>query len=174
MKHAVAALLLAGLAMPATAQSTFHGNPARTGVYAGRAPATLTGIKWSFNTGGPIVGSAAIADGVVYITSFSTYLYAIDQQSGQEKWKFKSRMPIASSPAVSDGLVYFVSSTGALAAIDAKTGQPTWVFPGEFEKKFEAKGLARLSERRPGHSRRLGCVYLLAGGRERQGLLRHR
>lgn len=141
MKNIVVALLFVGLSSPAAAQSTFHGNVARTGVYQGGAPATLAGIKWSFNTGGPIVGSPAVADGVVYIASLSTFLYAIDQQTGEEKWKFQSSMPIASSPAVADGLVYFVSSRGSLAAIDAVTGQPRWVFAGEYERKFEAKGL---------------------------------
>ncbi len=141
MKRAIVGLLLANLALPTLAQSTFHGNVTRTGVYAGGAPTTLTGIKWAFDTGGPIVGSPAIADGVVYIASLSSYLYALDEQGGQEKWKFKSRMPIASSPAVADGLLYFVSSTGALAAIDTTTGQPRWVFAGEYERKFEAKGL---------------------------------
>lgn len=141
MKKLISALLVSSLAMPALAQNTFHGNVARTGVFQGGAPAKVPAIKWSFKTGGPIVGSAAVADGIVYIASLSSYLYAIDQQSGEKKWEFKSRMPIASSPAIADGLVYFVSSTGALAAIDAKTGQPAWVFPGEFEKKFEAKGL---------------------------------
>jgi len=141
MKKLISALLVSSLAMPALAQNTFHGNVARTGDFQGGAPAKVPAIKWSFKTGGPIVGSAAVADGVVYIASLSSYLYAVDQQSGEKKWEFKSRMPIASSPAIASGLVYFVSSTGALAAIDAKTGQPAWVFPGEFEKKFEAKGL---------------------------------
>ena len=127
MKKLISALLVSSLAMPALAQNTFHGNVARTGVFQGGAPAKVPAIKWSFKTGGPIVGSAAVADGIVYIASLSSYLYAIDQQSGEKKWEFKSRMPIASSPAIADGLVYFVSSTGALAAIDAKTGQPAWV-----------------------------------------------
>ena len=74
MKSLIAALLVSSFAMPALAQNTFHGNVARTGVYQGSAPAKLAGIQWSFNTGGPIVGSAAIADGVVYVASFSTYL----------------------------------------------------------------------------------------------------
>ncbi len=141
MKYIIAALLLAGLAPPAAAQSTFHGNVARTGVYSGDGPARLAGVQWSFNTGGPIVGSPAIVDGVVYIASLSAYLYAIDQRTGQEKWKFKSLLPIASSPAIADGLVYIVSSAGSLAAIDAATGQPAWVFAGEYERRFEAKGL---------------------------------
>jgi outer membrane protein assembly factor BamB len=98
-------------------------------------------VKWTFKAAGPIVTSPAIADGVVYIGSMSGHLYAIDQQTGQEKWNFKSRMPIASSPAVADGTVYFVSSAGSLAAIDAATGTPRWVFATEYERKFEAKNL---------------------------------
>jgi outer membrane protein assembly factor BamB len=134
-----ALFLMAGA--PALAQSTFHGNVERTGVYAEPGPTSEPAVKWVFKTGGPVVGSPAIADGVVYIASLSGYLYAIDQATGKEKWKFKSRMPIASTPAIQGGLVYFVSSTGALGAIDAATGQPKWVLPTEYDRKFEAKNL---------------------------------
>jgi len=131
----------AALAAPASAQSTFHGNVARTGVYASPGPSRFGGVRWAFKSGGPIVASPAVSDGVVYIASLSGYLYAIDQDTGKEKWNFKSRMPIASSPAVAGGTVYFVSSTGALAALDAATGKPKWVFGAEYERKFEAKNL---------------------------------
>lgn len=141
MKHLIAVLAIAGVAAPALAQSTFHGDAARTGVYQGAGPARLTGVKWSFKTGGPIVASPVIEDGVVYIASLSGYVHAIDQATGQEKWKFKSRMPIASSPALAEGTLYFVSSAGSLAALDIATGQPKWVFAIEYERRFEAKGL---------------------------------
>jgi len=42
------------------AQSTFHGNVARTGVYDGAGPKTLKGVKWTFKAGGPIVTSPAV------------------------------------------------------------------------------------------------------------------
>ncbi len=141
MKRFVSIVLSILAAAPAMAQSTFHGNNARTGVYETSGPTRLGGVKWAFKTGGPIVTSPAIADGIVYIASMDGHLHAIDQETGTEKWKFKSRMPIASSPAVAGGLVYFVSSSGALAAIDVATGQPKWVFPTEYERKFEAKNL---------------------------------
>jgi len=128
----------AGHAFP---QNTFHGNPARTGVYEKPGPAVFTGVKWAFKAGGPIVTSPAVADGVVYIGSLDGHLYAIDQETGKEKWNFKSSRPIASSPAVVDGTLYFVSSAGALVAIDTATGKPKWVFAAEYERKFEAKGL---------------------------------
>lgn len=133
--------LLALAADPAQGQTTFHGDVARTGVYATPGPGQLAGVKWAFKTGGPIVSSPAIAGGVVYIASLDGHLYAVDQETGKEKWNFKSRMPIASSPAVAGDLVYFVSSTGALAAIEIATGKPKWVFVAEYERKFEAKNL---------------------------------
>jgi eukaryotic-like serine/threonine-protein kinase len=141
MKPFAGLILLAVAVTPSSAQTTFHGDNARTGVYATRGPQRLGGLKWTFKTGGPIVASPAIADGVVYITSLDGRLYAIDQETGKERWNFKSRLPIASSPAVAGGVVYFVSSTGALAALDAATGKPKWVFVAEFEKKFEARNL---------------------------------
>ena len=123
------------------AQSTFHGNLARTGVYDSAGPTKFGGVKWTFKTGGPIVASPAIADGVVYIPSADSYLYAIDQETGKQKWKYKSRMPIASSPAIADGVLYFVSSAGSLGALEIATGKIKWALPTEYERKFEAKNL---------------------------------
>jgi outer membrane protein assembly factor BamB len=137
----VLVLFLLASMQSAPAQATFHGNIARTGVYDSPGPTTLNGVKWTFKTGGPIVASPAIADGVVYIPSMDTYLYAIDQETGKEKWKYKSRMPIASSPAIANGTLYFVSSAGSLGAIDIATGKIKWVLPTEYERKFEAKNL---------------------------------
>jgi len=64
-------LLLLG-AHGAVGQATFHGNVARTGVYDSPGPTKLTGVKWAFKTGWPIVTSPAIADGVVDIPSMYT------------------------------------------------------------------------------------------------------
>src|SRR6185436_11869128 len=125
MKRIGTLLTFCVLALPsarAFAQSTFHGDNARTGVYATPGPKQFGGVKWAFKAAGPIVTSPSVVDGVVYIGSMSGHLYAIDQETGKEKWNFKSRMPIASSPAIAGGTVYFVSSAGSLAAIDAVTG----------------------------------------------------
>src|SRR5690349_11889073 len=86
----------------AVAQTTFHGNIARTGVYDSPGPKQFNGVKWAFKTEGPITGSPAVAAGMVFIGSLDNHLYAIDQQTGQTKWKFKTGGPIASSPAVAD------------------------------------------------------------------------
>src|SRR5436190_3421649 len=137
----VMSVLLLLATQGAIGQATFHGNVARTGVYDTPGPTKLNGVKWAFKTGAPIVASPAIADGVVYIPSMDTYLYAIDQETGKEKWKYKSRMPIASSPTVAGRTLYFVSSAGSLGAIDVANGKIKWVLPTEYERKFEARNL---------------------------------
>ena len=140
MIQRLAVLLMFVSAIGSYAQTSFHGNNAHTGVFDGPGPKQL-GVKWTFKAAGPILTSATVADGVVYIGSMSGHLYAIDQQTGKEKWNFKSRMPIASSGAIADGTLYFVSTAGPLVALDISTGKPKWIFGAEFEKKFEAKGL---------------------------------
>ena len=99
-------------------------------------------MKWSFKAEGPIVTSPTIADGVVYIGSFSGHLYAIDEQTGKEKWNFKSRVAIASSPAVADGTLFFVSSAGGpVRRSTSPRDRPSGVYAVEYERKFEAKNL---------------------------------
>jgi outer membrane protein assembly factor BamB len=137
----LAAATAAPIAPVSLAQSTFHGNVARTGVYDSPGPAQFTGVKWAFKTGGPILASPAVANGVIYIGSTDGFLYAIDQSTGKEKWKFKSSAPIASTAAVAGAAVYFVSSHGALVALEAETGKLKWDLPTEFERRFEAKNL---------------------------------
>jgi outer membrane protein assembly factor BamB len=141
MKTLITLVVACGLAPLATAQSTFHGDSARTGAYPGAGPVKFGGVKWTFKAGGPIVGSAALAAGTVYFGDYGGRLHAIDQQTGREKWHFKSSMPIASSPAVTEQSVFFVSSAGALVALDPATGKPRWVFVADYEKKFEARNL---------------------------------
>lgn len=140
MKRMLALCLLA-FSLSSSGQTTFHGNIAHTGVYESAGPKQLTGPKWIFKAGGPIVTSPAVAKGVVYIGAMDGHLYAIDQETGKEKWNFKSRMPIASSPAIAGDTLYFVSGAGSLAALDVATGKPKWVLPVEYERRFEAKNL---------------------------------
>lgn len=138
-------LLALGLLLAAgatTAQSTFHGDVARTGVYPDAAgPPPAGRLRWSFAAGAPITGSPVVADGVVYFGALDGHLRALDAATGAEKWKFRSRLPVACTPAVAGGVLYFTSGAGALAALDAATGATRWVCPVGDERRFEAKGL---------------------------------
>ncbi|MGD9598599.1 MAG: PQQ-binding-like beta-propeller repeat protein [Steroidobacteraceae bacterium] len=141
MNRLVPVLTLGALLPGATAQGTFHGDIARTGVYPTAGPVHLSGVKWTFDTGGPVHASPVVVDDVVYIASASGKLFALNRETGKERWQFTSRMPIASTPAIDGDTLYFVSSMGSLVALDLATGEPRWAFAADYERRFEAKGL---------------------------------
>jgi outer membrane protein assembly factor BamB len=123
------------------AQSTFHGDLARSGVFDSLGPKQLKGVKWAFKTGGPVLSSPIIAGGVVFVGSGDGNVYAIEQETGKEKWSFKTTEPVSSSPAVADGIVYFSSYEGVFYALDANTGAVKWRFATEQERRFQARGI---------------------------------
>ena len=138
-------LLALGLGLGITplcpAQNMFRADAARTGVNASAAPRQAPRVKWRFPTGGRIVSSPAVADGVIYFGSDDGNVYAVDAATGRQIWKRATKGPVSSSPAVVDGVVYVQSYDGKFYAIDAKTGDLKWKFASSGERRFEAKGL---------------------------------
>src|ERR1044072_5631874 len=136
-------VLLLLIAPTALAQTTFHGDTARTGVFPTAGPQQLNGTKWTFKTDGPIIGSPAIADGVVYIGSIDGNMYAVDQETGKQKWKIKTfaSRQVTSSPTIANGLVYFGGFDGIRYAVHAETGTMKSTFVFEYERRFEGKRL---------------------------------
>src|ERR1700712_5382422 len=85
-------LLMAGLGAGALAADTgamFRGGAAHLGVYPGRAIGGAPVLRWKFQTGGKVVASPAVADGVAYVGSADGAFYAIDMAGGGLKWKFQ-------------------------------------------------------------------------------------
>jgi eukaryotic-like serine/threonine-protein kinase len=114
----------------------FRGDPAHSGTYAGNGVPKLTGVKWKFRTGGEVVSSPAVVDGVVYVGSNDGKLYAIDAANGSLKWKFATGARVASSPAVADGVVFFGSYDGNFYALDSATGHVKWKFKNVGERRY--------------------------------------
>jgi len=135
-----ALLVLLPLA-PCAAQATFHGDAARTGVYAGQGPRQFHGVKWSFQTGDRVMSSPVYADGAIHFGSDDGNLYAVDAKSGRQLWKYVTGGPVPSSPAVADGVLYANSYDGKFYALNAKTGATKWKFKTGGERRFEAKGI---------------------------------
>jgi eukaryotic-like serine/threonine-protein kinase len=107
----------------------------------------LTGVeKWQAGTGpanmregGPFdVGSGydysqsspTLADGLVYIGSGDSGVFAFEASTGKQVWKFETSGRVRSTAAVSDGKVYIGEGSGLLHALDAKTGLELWNQPG--------------------------------------------
>ena len=119
----------ASAAAPADAWPQFRGTPALSGVSEAELPAELT-LKWTYQADDIIDSSAAIADGTVYVGSYSGNLIALDLDTGEERWKYSTgNMGIGeSSPAVAGGLVFIGDLGGVFHAVDAATGKARWTF----------------------------------------------
>ncbi len=118
-------LLLFSLISPANANwAMFHADLNRTGVAAEDwSPGSVT---WNFATGGAIRASPAISGGIVYITSYDDYVYALDGVTGAKIWSYKSGGDIYASPVISDGVLYIASQDQKFYALNASTGSEIW------------------------------------------------
>ncbi len=96
-----------------------HSSTAATG------PANLT-LAWKFTTGGSVISSPSIANGIVYVGSQDKNIYAIGAFSGELLWKFQTQSFIESSPAVADGKVYTGGDDGYVYCLDAYNGALYW------------------------------------------------
>src|SRR5262249_12420624 len=104
---------------------------------------------WTYETGAAvrepnlkidlgILGSAAVADGTVYVGDATATVHALDTTSGTLRWKTKvdkqTNACIWSSPVVANGVAYVgVASVaketgfrGNVVALDAATGKQKW------------------------------------------------
>jgi eukaryotic-like serine/threonine-protein kinase len=124
--------------------SMFRGNLEHTGTYKAAGVPKLNGVKWNFHTDGRVISSPAVVNGVVYVGSTDSILYAIDAASGALKWKFPTGSWVVSSPAVADGIVYFGSYDSFLYAVDARTGELKWKFQTGGERRYIGKHLHHL------------------------------
>jgi len=156
MKRCLAAIGLFLLAYCASiwAQDAamFRGNLLHTGVYNGAGVPKFNAIKWKFHTGGRVIASPAVVDGVVYVGSTDGNFYAIDAGSGTVKWKFTTKAWEVSSAAVDSGVVYFLSYDGNFYALDAASAQVKWKFKTDGERHYSATHLHYLqpvSEKMP-------------------------
>jgi len=73
--------------------------------------------RWTFETGGPVYSSPAIADGAVYVGSRDGHLYALGLADGRERWRFEASNWVDSSPVVAFGTVFVADQGGNVYAL---------------------------------------------------------
>ena len=117
---------------PAAAAATewrqFRGTPTLTGASASTPSSTLK-LLWSYDVGGPIASSAAIAGGVVYVGGGDGDLVALDLASGTLRWKYETGNLIGeSSPTVAGDAVYIGDLGGVVHAVNVRDGKPLWTY----------------------------------------------
>lgn len=167
MRSIVLLLFAVCLAPVLGAQWPMHrGGPSLPGVAAGSLPDKPV-LAWSFVTGGAILSSPAIVDGVVYFGSSDQAVYALSFADGKKLWSFATDDMIEAPPLVHEGRVFIGSSDFFLYALDAKTGELAW----KFETEDKILGGANWWRDADGHDRivfgsydtRLYCVDASSG-----------
>ena len=111
----------------------FHFGPDHTGLNPYEnvlSPSTVggLGLKWSYQTAGPVRSSPAVVNGVVYVGSDDNNLYALNATTGALLWKYTTGGQVESSPAVANGVVYVGSDDRNLYALNATTGALLWQY----------------------------------------------
>jgi alcohol dehydrogenase (cytochrome c) len=76
-----------------------------------------------------------VVDGVMYLSGFDGYVWALDAATGEELWRYRHSIPldlplccgnVNRGVAVAHGRVFYSSPNGHLVALDARTGKPVW------------------------------------------------
>ncbi|MCW3996812.1 MAG: PQQ-binding-like beta-propeller repeat protein [Candidatus Bathyarchaeota archaeon] len=98
-------------------------------------PANLT-LAWKFTTGGSVISSPTIVDGIVYFGSQDKNIYAVGAWSGKLIWRFTTGAFVESSVAVVNGKVYTGGDDGNVYCLDAHTGKLLWQTPINGNKEF--------------------------------------
>jgi outer membrane protein assembly factor BamB len=121
-------VIIAFIPSVAATDAMFRADLQHTGVYDNGGITPTNTELWRFATGGTVLLSPTVTNGVVYVGSPSNNMYAIDATMGTEKWRFTTGGWVTSSPAVADSVVYFGSWDNNVYAIDTATGKEKWRF----------------------------------------------
>jgi outer membrane protein assembly factor BamB len=82
-----------------------------------RGDITQSGRVWHFEKVRRAISTAAVADGLVYISDFSGFLYCLDANTGKEIWMHDLFAAVWGSPMVADGKVYIGDEDGDVTVL---------------------------------------------------------
>ena len=110
---------------PADAWPSFRGGPAMHGRSATRLAPKLK-LAWRANLGLPLVATAAIADGGVYIGGPDGKLHALKLKDGGKLWELNLGGAFEAAPLILDDLLIIGNTNGKLHALERATGKLRW------------------------------------------------
>jgi alcohol dehydrogenase (cytochrome c) len=103
-----------------------------------RSNVAKLGPAWMFQTGDPEAGLQAtpiVVDGVMYLASASSWVFALDAATGSLLWEYRYPLPKRQQlgygrqnrgVAVGQGRVFLGTADNSMVALDQKTGRELW------------------------------------------------
>ncbi len=91
-------------------------------------------VKWKFETGASIRGTAILDGGRLYFGNSEGSIYCLDAESSDQIWKFETGSTITSQPAIAGQLLLVSSRGNRLYALSKDTGEVSWSFKLENPK----------------------------------------
>jgi outer membrane protein assembly factor BamB len=83
-------------------------------------------VAWQYTIGGEVAASPVVANGVVYVASYSKQFAALNPSTGALLWSTTLQAPSGGSAAVADGYVYQSVGNGALDAFTLGSQKPSF------------------------------------------------
>lgn len=136
----LAAICFLGAPLEARDWPTIHHDLQRTGFTEDcvRPPYKLDWVRFFPNEIMTSRMEAIVAEGLVFVGTYSGNLYALDRRTGGIVWRFEAPGPIVHSPAYHGGVVYAGSIGRTLHALNAANGRVLWTFTSERRGGFSA------------------------------------
>jgi outer membrane protein assembly factor BamB len=78
----------------------------------GHGDITKTGLLWSYPLQKHVMGTPAVADGLVYIADVGRTFHCVDAKTGQACWTEDLKGEVWASPLVADGKVFLGTRSG--------------------------------------------------------------
>lgn len=86
--------------------------------------------QWTFQSGKRIVGTPAVADGIVVFGSADKNIYGLYAGTGKKCWLVKADAPVMGAVTINNGIAYIGSSDHVFRAIRVKDGKEVWAYKG--------------------------------------------
>jgi outer membrane protein assembly factor BamB len=82
-----------------------------------RGDITKTGLLWHYDKIRRSISTAAVYEGIVYMSDFSGFLHALDAKTGKPFWTHDMFAAVWSSPLIVDGKLYLGDEDGDVAVM---------------------------------------------------------